>query len=285
MALTFIAANSYTGNTGDTTSLRNFGTAISNAFANAGWTQASDAGQINWTTVTANGTAGASFGSEIWRMSDPLQNTVPVYVRLDYGTAGGANRPSLNITIGSNTNGALGLTGPIGPNTSFTMGSSFSTNSPCRFSGSNSSVMFSMWESNNPYFFAIERTKAANGDNTSDGVLVFLGSGTIQQYFWSPFTGSPGAENLGIFAPTAALSTGIGTAFCWFPLFVSAGSFFNSALTCIAAPNSLTCANTFFSVQHYGATRRYLPLSNKYTFTNRSGLATSSTSFLIQWET
>jgi hypothetical protein len=92
MGLTLLTTNNYLTNVATNTGLRNLGTAVSNAFANAGWVQASDTGQINWGTVVGN--SSVTFGYEIWRMNDALANTTPIYVKCVWSAAT-SGRPQL----------------------------------------------------------------------------------------------------------------------------------------------------------------------------------------------
>lgn len=98
---------------------RLWGGGISAALATVGLVQTADTGQINWTTVSRAATSLQSRGYEIWRFSDSLQATRPVYIRLDYG--GGyyaANPPGLYAGIATGTDGAGLLTSATGfPNT------------------------------------------------------------------------------------------------------------------------------------------------------------------------
>lgn len=78
-----------------------------------GLVKTGDTGQINWATVTRASPPGDA-GYEIYYLNDSLHGTAPIYIRIDYGTAAGASRPRIKVTIGTGTNGAGTLTGITG---------------------------------------------------------------------------------------------------------------------------------------------------------------------------
>ena len=75
-----------------------------------GLTLTSDTGQINWTTITIPA-INTSAGYEIWRFNDTLQATTPVFLKIEFGTAGVATQPAVWITVGNGSNGSGTLTG------------------------------------------------------------------------------------------------------------------------------------------------------------------------------
>lgn len=93
---------------------RAFGQAVNAALTGIGLVQTADTGQINWTTITAptvNNTLAS--GVEMWRFSDALQSTNPVFMQIGYGRGAGttANAFLLRIKIGAGSDGAGNLTG------------------------------------------------------------------------------------------------------------------------------------------------------------------------------
>lgn len=82
---------------------RSWGGGVSAQFAACGLTQASDTGQINWTTVTLPSTSSYG-GYEIWDFES-------YKLKIEYGIASAANRPALRVQLGTATNGAGTLTG------------------------------------------------------------------------------------------------------------------------------------------------------------------------------
>jgi hypothetical protein len=89
---------------------RAWGSEMSAKLAAIGLVQTSDTGQINWATVTRSA-ANVAAGYEIWRFNDSLQSTSPIFIKLEYGTNGAADRPNVWITVATGSNGAGTLTG------------------------------------------------------------------------------------------------------------------------------------------------------------------------------
>jgi hypothetical protein len=89
---------------------RTWGKGVSDAIAATGLVKSADTGQIDWTTVArpaANGVA----GYEIWKFTDAMQATLPVFIKLEYGTGAAADRPQVAVTVGTGTNGAGAING------------------------------------------------------------------------------------------------------------------------------------------------------------------------------
>lgn len=88
---------------------RAWATNLHNALIAAGLVQTADTGQADFTTMTRP--AGGVYFYRVYRYSDALQATAPVFVRVEYGTGGGAaNTPGIRVGIGRATDGAGTLT-------------------------------------------------------------------------------------------------------------------------------------------------------------------------------
>lgn len=156
---------------------RTWGSTISAALATLGLVNTADTGQINWTTVVKPAGTSTQSGYEIWRFADSLQGTTPVYLKLTYGSAAAADRPSLWIQVGSGSNGTGTLTGQ--------------TNTQVQSAGSVSKtagVTLPFWACGNSgelllavnvdtggtntvgFFLSVERPKDSNDTTTADGV-------------------------------------------------------------------------------------------------------------------
>src|SRR5260221_233749 len=94
------------------TDFRNWIIGVHNALAAVGLTNTADTGQINTVTVTKPVATQTAAGFEIWRFSDALQATVPIFIKVEYGVAG-VLRPAMWITVGTTTNGAGTLGGQL----------------------------------------------------------------------------------------------------------------------------------------------------------------------------
>lgn len=266
--MSYLLANSYGANTNDTTILRAYGGAISGAFANSGWVKASDSGQIDWSSVTANGTAGATIGSEMWKMGDTLQSTYPIYVKLDYTVYAATNRPGFIVTIGTGSTGSLVLTGITSSIGVVGTNPSNSTVNPCYFCGDTSRMAILMWPiAGGGTFIGIERTHDSQGNDTGEGVSLVLvapmtgSTPVVYSQYWSYNTGSaPTETNFGIFHPVSL--TGVGDRFHFYPIHLSNGVLTNPILNLICGHSNQFIANMPVNVTQYGTSRRYLPITS-----------------------
>ena len=89
---------------------RTWGTEFNAQLTAIGLTNTTDTGQINWTTVT-RAAANTAAGYEIWRFTDTLQATTPIFMKIEYGTGYSANFPQIWITVGQGSSGAGAITG------------------------------------------------------------------------------------------------------------------------------------------------------------------------------
>lgn len=108
---------------------RAWGSAVSSALIAVGTAsgclqQTTDTGQINWTTVTRPGTNTAG-GYEIYKFTDSLSGSAPIYLKLEYGTGSSATFPQMWITVGTGSNGSGTLTGFTSTRAIFTRGAAF----------------------------------------------------------------------------------------------------------------------------------------------------------------
>lgn len=190
---------------------RLWGQAISNAFQQAGLVLHTDGGQINWTTVTrpTPTAAEATAGFEMFRLSDSLQGSKPVFIKVEYGiNAAGPpptyayGKPVVYITVGNTTNGAGVLTGVVSnriklmgdsgvPGNVVTSGSALASGStPLWTQGDGSSIIsvagavssaqvgYSFQSSgvyhplSLPWMLCVERSRDSGGVANGDGVMV-----------------------------------------------------------------------------------------------------------------
>ena len=286
---TLLTSNSYAANSGDNTTFRAYGTAVSNAFADAGWVQVDTNSAIDWATVVANGTVNTWVGSETWRMDDALQNTSPVYLKIDYGTLLSVNRGGFAVTLGRSSNGSGGLTGVFSTNTTLGMTPAGPNTYPCYFTGSSNNIMIGMWMgTTQPVVLSIERTHDANGADTAEGVLIAIGgyvggfNGWSQQ-FWNFSTGaSPVEDTVGVFMQKNT-QAGRPPLFHWYPIWFSKGTFLNPSKNLILGMQAHFTPGCLSTVTHYGATHSYVGL-DAAEFSNRSFVNASLTMILALWE-
>ena len=73
--------------------------------AAVGLTQTADTGQINTSTVT-RAAINTAAGYTIWRFSDTLQSTSPIFLKLEFGSGSFNTNPQMWVSISTGTNGA-----------------------------------------------------------------------------------------------------------------------------------------------------------------------------------
>lgn len=168
---------------------KNWAFAISTALSSSGWLQTSDTGQVNWSTI-ASVPATGSFVYEIWHPTDALQTgSTQYFLKVEYGAGTGSpHGPRVRFSIGTGTNGSGTLTGtltavfdPLGASST---GQGALVAADCYFSGDIDRFSLMMWRSfgssvtvipqstNLVFALGIERTKAVNGTNSTDGVTI-----------------------------------------------------------------------------------------------------------------
>lgn len=176
---------------------RTFGSAVSTALQATPLVKTSDTGQINWSTVTKATAINTKQGYEIYRFSDTLQATKPVFLRIDYGSGGTAsgNQPCVWVNVGTATDGAGNLTGIT---TGSIQGSSvaLTTNNVAMtyyftFNSNGTAVLFfgtglSSGVQGSPGMFTVSRTvNQTTGAATGDGVILsgfYVGAGLHKVY-------------------------------------------------------------------------------------------------------
>lgn len=154
--------------------------------ATGGWVVTADTGQTLPSALAATTAGIQKRGYRIYRMSDALQATSPVFMRIDYGSGIVSASPGFWVTIGTGSDGAGNITGtllPIGSNPMVggSAGSISATNN-CYGSAAPGRACVGMFIQNSVmgYFmvFSIERSKDATGADTGAGLLLTYGGAT-----------------------------------------------------------------------------------------------------------
>lgn len=94
---------------------RQWGKAISDGIAAVGLIKVADTGTVNWATVVKPASNNSAAGFEIWRFNDPLQDTAPVFIKLEYGCQQHLLIPGTWVTVGRGSDGAGNVTGVLAP--------------------------------------------------------------------------------------------------------------------------------------------------------------------------
>lgn len=151
---------------------------IHDFLAGVGLVQTGDTGQINPATVLKPSVLTAPNGYEIWRLNDALQGASPVLFKIEYGASNPLANPMIWLTVGTATDGAGNL---IGNKSTRLIGNTTPFTAPRSWYGSGDSSRFTI--AIHPevgdagyWYFGIERTKDANGNDTGEGVTLFKSS-------------------------------------------------------------------------------------------------------------
>lgn len=272
----------------DNSTLANFkswASTISAFFATAGWTQSTDTGQVNWSTIAAVPGSG-SYVYEIWEPNDGLTN---FFLKVEYGTnaASGSTGPSIRISIGTSTNGAGTLTGFVTglqtiPPVQTTVTSTV-TQFQCYFSGVAGRIGVLMWRDDTtnagPLFFGVERSINSSGAYTSSYVTLIssgnTGSASCESWMQSVVFGVGVSNQIVASAVSTnslpALDTGLASDvfngnFAISPVFPNVGFFDNPmTIVALAAASDITEGATFAILaanMPYGVSHTYLGAKN-----------------------
>ena len=174
-----------------------------------GWVQTADTGQINFATVTRPTIANNARGYVILRMDDALQATVPVYLRLDFGSGGAANNMGLWVTLGAASDGAGAITNPwlSNPTSAQPLVSSLSNSTslvqPYSFlSADNDRVQIAIAYNAAGavgMIMSLERTHSPSGAHDGTGVIFYYGAASASfnrnQYLFAADLPQPPVEN------------------------------------------------------------------------------------------
>jgi len=195
-------------------------------FAAVGLVNTTDTGQINPATVSQPGSAGVMQGYEIWRLNDTLQSTLPVFIKVEYGSSASfTNAPGFFVTVGTATNGAGTLTGQVGTRRQIYAAANKSAgvtlSSYITGDGSGFALMTNYdpgASTNFSMLFDIERTRDGTGSATADAI-----------YTWMSVANASSTNYLQMIPPAgpvpAGTSPGGATGFCSSPYtWVSTGA-------------------------------------------------------------
>lgn len=162
----------------DTAGFRAWGSDLSAKLALVGLVQTADTGQIDWSTVTRPALANTMAGYEIWRYPDST-----VFIKFEFGNGPNAtNCPGMLISVGTGSDGAGALTGPVTAAKQIHSSITNNLTSPGTnrqslmvykdgffgFLGYLGAASTGSW-----FFVAIAPTVDANGVKTNDGLCVY----------------------------------------------------------------------------------------------------------------
>lgn len=151
-----------------------------------GWAATADTGQTLPSAMAATTAVNQKRGFRIYKMTDALQATAPVFMRVDYGSAS-AQAAGLWITIGTGSDGLGNITGVLwngGASATPSIGSSIASlvlaNNSYGSAGPGRACIALFIQSTSVQYntvFCIERSKDAAGADTGAGLLLLYGGG------------------------------------------------------------------------------------------------------------
>jgi hypothetical protein len=156
---------------------RDWGKKLSDAMEAVGFIKTADTGQIDWSTVLMPDAARTYMGYEIRRFTDALQDSSPVFVKIEYGScAYNKVKPGMRITVGQGSDGEGNLTGFVSSYFYINCyGSADTSEYSSHISGDGGRINLGTWlaaSSNSSGAFWIERMKDSSGNPTADGVHI-----------------------------------------------------------------------------------------------------------------
>src|SRR5512135_157911 len=155
-----------------------------------GWAVTADTGQMTISTAAHPTASNQKVGYRIYKMQDTLQSTAPIFLKLYYGSGSVVNLCGIWVTIGTGSDGAGLITGPmykgeVNTNADIRNANSSTTQANNIYgiaSTNRASIALFAQAVNQQYTmaFCIERTVNGSGAATSEGVIVCWGSGAAE---------------------------------------------------------------------------------------------------------
>lgn len=273
-----------------------WGSQISAAIANTGIVKESDANvgtQINWSTVAAPNAAGQSRGYEIYRFSDSLQATAPIYFKIEYGSGTSNTIPALWLTWGNGANASGNITGNTTTRQQL-VSTAGGTAKTSYYAGSNNWLIFVFCAGGTvqeQMMVGMERTLDTTGNVTSSGLAIIMSNTTTKfQVLWTAATGNVTAfeSSFGLLMPASTSPTGFrrgvpAECAAYYPLMFNQGAVWFPPQTIAMGyftPEWSTGIPSTIPV--YGANTNYMPIGNTcmYSVSGRGG---QRSTFMIRW--
>lgn len=143
-------------------------------------TKVTQSGEINWTTVTKPSLSTTAQGFEVFRFTDSLHATYPLYLKFEYGSGGSASNPGIYLTIGKTIDGSGGIGSVIYPRTAvMAWQNTLAISTTCyASSGADSSaICLSIAPANADSYsraslLVVERSRDSSGNATGAGFVV-----------------------------------------------------------------------------------------------------------------
>jgi hypothetical protein len=161
------------------TNIRALAAFVGDNMAAFGMVRTADTGQTDSGSLTSTSGSNTVIGYQIYRFNDTLQSTTPVFIRVEYGSGASNSIPAIWITVGFSTDGAGNITGTNkSVRTQLMSGTFLDAAVPGSFcSGDSSRFCVNLFGNTGAagtysFGFAIERSKASDGTDNADGVII-----------------------------------------------------------------------------------------------------------------
>lgn len=168
----------------DTTRFKLWGKALSDALTEVGFLKTTDTGQVDWTgTITVPGAN--TFGYyEIRKFNDSLSATLPMFMKIEFGTAGSSTSPAIAVTVGTASDGAGNITGRGIARQILRTNSGNSTNLFDTYVAAGDDwVTIAMWANSvgsiYPLALYVTRTRDELGVATDDGIQIVMNATSL----------------------------------------------------------------------------------------------------------
>lgn len=245
---------------------------ISDSLAASGLVRTADTGQIDWATVAAPSGASQSMGYDIFRFADAHQATRPIFIKIEYGSAAAAARPSIWITLGTGSDGAGNITGVFQARLQIqTTANQTVTLHQCYIGAGADHIGIAMFTSSalttTAFMFVLERQVNVDGTTNTDGfVSVTLSTTSITPRTYrsdgTTFSdGGAGGSGLNIPSPNAATAVR-GVDIGVFPMFPTNPELLNPVYGIVGYIVADIATGTSFSATIYGAAHQYIALGH-----------------------
>lgn len=249
---------------------KNWGNGISSKLTTGGfWTKASDSGQVDWTTNPAHPVAGDRVYYEIWKSTDSLQSTCPIFMKIIYGGSATANNPVVKLQFATGSDGAGTLTGNSSTAadlyTSTAALSEVDVTHECDFAGGPGYFSCLLWRDalngSVPQGFVIERAlDSSGGYRDAYFTIVLLGSSITNAsvVVFKPAGGTVKSDQYATTIYYTGSSGAYGSNTAVFPIFPMVGLPDNPLTSMVFVKGADQVEGAQFQMTVYGVTRTYL---------------------------
>lgn len=274
----------------DTASFKAWAQAVGTALVAVGLVKTADTGQVDWEAFSWASSTDSDQGFEVYRFSDTLQSTKPVFLKVVYGNGSPSSSARMYFQIGTGTNGAGALTGVW---TTVVQATSAAADGTCTayFSGDTSSLCLCFPRTSGGTVSAyialvVDRTRGSDGTANGDGL-----------YWCSYSTYSGGQQYAGYFNfaaqaaaainPAAPNMTGVATGkygsdVVLMPHVVAVPKAEAFALACLSYWGADISRGSEISLTHLGASHTFLCLGS--FFPGADGVKTAGVSLAMRYE-